>query len=106
MKTKLIHAAILVAVLVTGCATMTTDQAIVPLQTETAKILGLASSDELTVTNVRAGTADSLGGQDISYVATTTKGRKFDCTARMMPGVLLSAPTLSAPSCHPIKTHD
>lgn len=62
-----------------GCSTMSVNEAIVPLQTETAKMIGLASSDELTISNVKAGEPDKLGGQQLTYTATTTKGRVFNC---------------------------
>ena len=51
-----------------------TDQAIPLLQAETAKMLGLGSSDEITVTNVNGAQPDALGGQKLSYRATTEKG--------------------------------
>jgi hypothetical protein len=93
-----------VTVLVTGCSTLKTDQAVPLLQAETAKMLGLGSSDEITVTNVNGSQPDALGGQKLSYRATTEKGRIFDCSSMMMPG-LLSAPTLSTPNCTPVVTH-
>lgn len=97
--------AVAAVVAMSGCTTMGTNEAIVPLQSATAQMIGLASSDELSVTNVKAGTPDSLGAQDLSYTATTKNGRRFDCTARMMPGLLLSKPTLTTPSCTPIQVH-
>ncbi|BEG75300.1 hypothetical protein [Achromobacter xylosoxidans] len=92
-------------VAVAGCTTMGTNEAIVPLQSATAQMIGLASSDELTITNVKADKADSLGAQNLTYTATTTKGRRFDCTSRMMPGLLTSPPTLTTPSCTPVQVH-
>jgi hypothetical protein len=103
MKTTFI--ALTMTLLVAGCSTLKTDQAIPLLQAETAKMLGLGSSDEITVTNVNSGQPDALGGQKLSYRATTDKGRIFDCSSMMLPGLLLSAPTLSAPSCTPVVTH-
>lgn len=97
--------ALTVTLLVTGCSTLKTDQAIPLLQAETAKMLGLASSDEITVTNVNSSQPDALGGQKLSYRATTDKGRIFDCSSTMLPGLLLSPPTLSAPTCTPVVTH-
>ena len=88
-----------------GCSTLKTDQAIPLLQAETAKMLGLGSSDEITVTNVNGAQPDALGGQKLSYRATTEKGRSFDCSSMMMPGILGSAPTLSSPTCTPVVTH-
>jgi hypothetical protein len=88
-----------------GCSTMSVNQAIVPLQSETAKMIGLSSSDELTVSNVKASEPDKLGTQTLTYTATTTKGRVFNCKATQTPGLLLSTPTLSNPSCTPVQVH-
>ena len=86
-----------VTLMLAGCSTLKTDQAIPLLQAETAKMLGLGSSD--------GAQPDALGGQKLSYRATTEKGRIFDCSSMMMPGILGSAPTLSAPTCTPVVTH-
>lgn len=98
-------AVLALALTVSGCSTMKTDQAIPPLQAETAKMLGLGSSDEITVTNVNGEQPDFLGGQKLKYRATTDKGRIFDCTSMMMPGILGQAATLTAPTCTPVSTH-
>lgn len=103
MKKPLI--ALTVTLAVAGCSTLKTDQAIPLLQAETAKMLGLGSSDEITVTNVNGAQPDALGGQKLHYRATTEKGRIFDCSSLMMPGILGSAPSLSAPTCTPVVTH-
>ena len=95
MKKPLI--ALTVTMMIAGCSTLKTDQAIPLLQAETAKMLGLGSSDEITVTNVNGAQPDALGGQKLSYRATTEKGRIFDCSSLMMPGILGSSPSLSAP---------
>lgn len=97
--------AVAAVVAISGCTTMGTNEAIVPLQSATAQMIGLASSDELSVTNVKAGDPDALGAQDLTYTATTKNGRRFDCKARMMPGLLISKPTLTTPSCAPIQVH-
>jgi hypothetical protein len=89
-----------------GCSTMSTNDAIVPLQAQTAQMIGLASSDELTVSNVQATQPNALGGQQLSYTATTERGRVFDCTALMTPGLLTAPPTVSAPSCTPVLVHN
>ena len=57
----------------------------VDVQTSTAKTLGLASSDEITIANVQYGKKDGLGGQKVGYDATTGKGRRFGCTVFMIP---------------------
>lgn len=63
--------------------TLKTDQAIPLLQAETAKMLGLGSSDEITVTNVN-------GAQRMRWAAKKTflsrhyrKGRIFDSSLMM-----------------------
>ncbi|MHA2898405.1 hypothetical protein [Enterobacter sp. H2G27] len=94
-----------IALTLSGCSTLKTDQAIPLLQADTAKMLGLGSSDEITVTNVNGSQPDMLGSQKLTYRATTEKGRIFDCQSQMMPGILGAAPALSAPSCTPIVTH-
>ncbi|WP_199637038.1 hypothetical protein JEM67_20725 [Serratia sp. PAMC26656] len=103
MKKSLIVLA--VTLLVAGCSMLKTDQVIPLLQAETTKMLGLGSSDEITVTNVNGGQPDALGGQKLSYRATTEKGRIFDCSSMMMPGFLGSAPSLTTPSCTPVVIH-
>lgn len=104
-KNYLFAAACLTALTLSGCATMSTTDAMVPLQSSTAQMLGLASSEELTITNVNAEAPDALGGQKYTYRATTKSGRIFDCSAMMTPGILGAAPTISAPSCSVIKSH-
>lgn len=72
MKKSLIVLA--VTLLVAGCSMLKTDKVIPLQQAETTKMLGLGLSDEITVTNVNGGQPDALGGQKISYHATTEKG--------------------------------
>ena len=62
MKKPLI--ALTVTMMIAGCSTLKTDQAIPLLQAETAKMLGPGSSDEITVTNVNGAQPDALGGQN------------------------------------------
>jgi nitrous oxide reductase accessory protein NosL len=64
MKKPLI--ALAVTIMVAGCSTLKTDQAIPLLQAETAKMLGLGSSDEITVTQVNGAQPDALGGQKLT----------------------------------------
>ncbi|WP_347554190.1 hypothetical protein [Robbsia sp. KACC 23696] len=74
------------------------------MQTTTAKTLGLASSDEITVTNVIYEQKNSLGGRQISYDATTARGRRFTCTAFVIPGLTpLDKAAYSNGECHPKK---
>jgi len=80
----------------------TTQMNMIDVQKATAETLGLASSDELTITNVKYGEKNMLGGQDVSYTATTVRGRKFLCTAFMIPGLTpLEAPKFSDGECRP-----
>jgi len=88
-----------------GCTQMQPNDAIVPLQAATAQMIGLASSDELTVSNVQATNPDGLGGQQLSYTATTMRGRVFSCSALMTPGLLTEPPKVSAPHCTPVLVH-
>ncbi|ABK13115.1 hypothetical protein QZM97_09040 [Burkholderia orbicola] len=79
-----------------------TQMNMVDVQTSTAKTLGLASSDEITIANVQYGKKDGLGGQKVSYDATTGKGRRFGCTVFMIPGLTpIDRPTYNNWECHP-----
>lgn len=98
-------ASCIMALAVSGCATMSTTDAMVPLQKETAQMIGLASSDDLTITNVNAEQPNALGGQNYTYTATTKQGRVFDCKAFMTPGIVGAPPTISTPTCTAVKSH-
>ncbi|MCA8299033.1 hypothetical protein BLA18110_01999 [Burkholderia lata] len=79
-----------------------TQMNMIDVQASTAKTLGLASSDEITVANVQYGKKDGLGGQKVSYDATTGKGRRFGCTVFMIPGLTpIDRPTYNNWECHP-----
>ncbi|AVG78518.1 hypothetical protein C7420_103246 [Pantoea ananatis] len=104
MKNRVLVAFSLLAL--SGCSTMSSNEAIPPLQAETAKMLGLSSSDEITVTNVSATKPDTLGSQMLSYRATTDKGRIFDCQSQMIPGILGQEPVVTVPKCTPVKVHN
>ncbi|SAI23833.1 Uncharacterised protein [Bordetella ansorpii] len=87
----------------TACGT--TQMNMIEVQTATAKTLGLASSDEITISNVQYGEKNSLGGQKVSYDATTARGRNFSCTAFMIPGLTpFDKPTFNDGECHPSTT--
>ncbi|QVN23472.1 hypothetical protein [Burkholderia pyrrocinia] len=80
----------------------TTQMNMIDVQTSTAKTLGLASSDEIAVANVQYGKKDGLGGQKVSYDATTGKGRRFGCTVFRIPGLTpIDRPTYNNWECHP-----
>ncbi|KGT94207.1 hypothetical protein NG99_10175 [Erwinia typographi] len=68
------------------------------LQQGTTNLLGLASTDEVTLSNIQKGTPNALGGSDVTFDATTAKGRKFKCKTFMIPG-LLAEPTYSDFTC-------
>ncbi|WP_341958825.1 hypothetical protein [Pseudomonas sp. RC10] len=72
------------------------------VQTATAKTLGLASSDEITVTNIQYAKQNALGGQKLTYDATTARGRKFACSAFVIPGLTpLDKAAWNDGECHP-----
>ncbi|WP_235939177.1 hypothetical protein [Schauerella aestuarii] len=91
-----------VSLLVAACGS--TKINMTEMQTTTAKSLGLASSDELTVANVQYKEKNALGGQELSYDATTARGRKFACTAYVTPGLTpFDKATYSEAQCSPKK---
>jgi hypothetical protein len=80
----------------------TTQMNMIDVQSSTAKTLGLASSDEITVSNIQYGKKNALGGQQVNYDATTGKGRRFTCTVFMIPGLTpINPPTYNNWECHP-----
>ncbi|QKJ86308.1 hypothetical protein PMPD1_1349 [Paramixta manurensis] len=68
------------------------------LQQATTNTLGLASTDEVTLSNVQKGEPNALGGSEVTFDAVTGKGRKFKCKTFMIPG-FLDEPTYSDFSC-------
>jgi hypothetical protein len=105
MARKTLFKTIAAAVLATGLSACGTAQMnMIEVQTATAKTLGLASSDEITITDVKYGTKNALGGTPTSYVATTGKGRRFACSVFMIPGLTpLDKPTYSDWKCQQVK---
>jgi hypothetical protein len=80
----------------------TTQMNMIDVQASTAKTVGLASSDEIVIANVQYGQKNGLGGQQVSYDATTGKGRRFTCTVFMIPGLTpIDKPTYNDWECHP-----
>ncbi|MEG9529976.1 hypothetical protein [Mannheimia indoligenes] len=88
-----------------GCVAVDRNVAIVRLQAETANMIGLSSSDEITVSNVNFGESNVLTGQLVTYRATTNKGRTFDCNARIVDGTILSEAQIKLPSCKPLNVY-
>lgn len=87
-------------VLLSACGT--TQMNMIDVQNSTAKTLGLASSDEITIANVKYGKRDALGGTPVTYDATTGKGRRFTCSVFMIPGLTpMNPPTYNNWECHP-----
>ncbi|WP_110948426.1 hypothetical protein [Pseudomonas bohemica] len=74
-----------ITVLLSACGS--TQVNMIQMQTETAKTLGLASSDEITVSNINYQKKNSIGGSQLTYDATTARGRKFACSAFVMAGL-------------------
>ena len=80
----------------------TTQLNMIDVQNSTAKTLGLASSDEMTITNIQYGKRDALGGVPVTYDATTGKGRRFTCSVFMIPGLTpMNPPTYNDWKCRP-----
>jgi outer membrane lipopolysaccharide assembly protein LptE/RlpB len=80
----------------------TTQLNMISVQNSTAKTLGLASSDEITISNVEYGQRNALNGVPVTYDATTTKGRRFTCSVFMIPGLTpINPPTYNDWECHP-----
>lgn len=79
-----------------GC--MTTPN-VLQIHKVTAEAIGLASTDELTMGPVNKGKEDFMGGTELTFKATTAKGRVFNCSTFMMPGILLDPPTYSRLTC-------
>jgi hypothetical protein len=80
----------------------TTQLNMIEVQTATAKTLGLASSDEITISNVQYEKANSMGGQNVSYDVATARGRRFVCTGFVVAGLTpMDKPKLSNGACRP-----
>lgn len=73
------------AILLSGCGSQQVNMT--QVQTETAKTLGLASSDEITVSNINYQKKNAIGGSELTYDATTARGRKFTCSAFVIAGL-------------------
>ena len=67
-------------------------------------MLGLGSSDEITVTNVNGAQPDALGGQN-SLIAPRRKRAYFRLFIDDDAGNFRIHTTLSAPTCTPVVTH-
>lgn len=103
MKRKSILIGIAVALFATGCVNLDRKVAIVKLQSATSSMLGLASSEELTVSNVEFGENSVLLGQPVTYKATTKTGRTFKCESRVVDGTILTEGSIKSPSCTPLQ---
>ncbi|UXN35797.1 hypothetical protein N8E86_11510 (plasmid) [Avibacterium paragallinarum] len=102
MKKNILIGAV-IALLATGCVNLDRKVAIVKLQTATASMLGLASSDEITISNVEFGQNSILLGQEVTYQARTRSGRTFKCESRVLDGTILTEASIKSPSCTPLK---
>lgn len=102
---KYLLCATLVTTLLSGCVAVDRNVAIVRLQAETANMLGLSSSDEITISNVNFGETNVLTGQAVTYKATTAKGRTFQCDARIVDGTILTEAQIKLPSCKPLNVY-
>jgi starvation-inducible outer membrane lipoprotein len=95
---KIYTATLLIALtsLLAGCATTPN---VLQIHKVTAEAIGLASTDELTMGPVTKGKEDFLGGAELTFQATTAKGRVFNCSTFMTPGILLDPPKYSRLTC-------
>ena len=84
------------ASLLAGC---TTNPNVLQIHKVTAEAIGLASTDELTMGPVTKSKEDFLGGAELNFKATTAKGRVFNCSTVMTPGILLEPPKYSRLAC-------
>ncbi|WP_174365293.1 hypothetical protein [uncultured Caballeronia sp.] len=103
LNKKVLKLAAISAVLLTGLSACgTTQMNMIEVQKTTSRTIGLASSDEITVSNIKYGQRNSLGGTPVTYDATTTKGRRFGCSVFMIPGLTpLDKPAYNDWECHP-----
>ncbi|GBU15263.1 hypothetical protein AwPolaro_06410 [Polaromonas sp.] len=99
MKIKSTLLLLPIVLVLTACATGAPDT--LKLQQATSLRLGLGSTDELSLTKIKEETPDALGGKKITYLATTARGRKFNCSTLMMPGLPINPPSYSAVECTP-----
>lgn len=102
---KKIVLSMLCAGILSGCVAVDRNVAIVKLQAHTANMIGLSSSDEVTLSNVNFGESNPLTGQEVTYKATTAKGRTFQCNARIVDGTILSEAQIKLPSCKPLSVY-
>lgn len=96
---------ILLCFAVIGCVRVDKDNAMVTLQAYTAEQIGLASSEELTVSNVVVGPENLLGTQDVTYTAKTKSGRTFDCKSAFHPATLITSMQIDKSICTVKKSH-
>jgi hypothetical protein len=103
LNKKVLKLAAISAALLTGLSACgTTQMNMIEVQKTTSRTIGLASSDEITVSNIKYGQRNSLGGTPVTYDATTTKGRRFGCSVFMIPGLTpLDKPAYNDWECHP-----
>lgn len=94
----------LCAGVLSGCVAVDRNVAIVRLQAATANMIGLSSSDEITISNVNFGEKNVLTGQQVTYKATTAKGRTFQCESRIVDSFLTEA-QVNPPSCKPLNVY-
>ncbi|WP_300719516.1 hypothetical protein [Pseudomonas sp.] len=91
--------AALLLVLTSALAACASKPNVLQLHKVTAEAIGLGSTDELTMGPVTKGKEDFLGGAELTFKATTAKGRVFNCSTFMTPGILLDPPTYSRLTC-------
>ncbi|MFT2793953.1 hypothetical protein ACMV5I_28630 [Serratia sp. T13T92] len=74
---------VILAGLLVGCAAVSPD--LLVLQNHTASKLGLASTDEVILTNLHQSEPNAFNGRTIMWDAKTAKGRQFQCSLFVTP---------------------
>lgn len=97
---KKIIALSFLTLLLAGCGSTNVDPML--NQKLAANKLGLASTDEVTISNVKEGEADALGAKTVTFDAVTGKGRRFVCSYRVTPSLMpFDKPSITGSKCAP-----
>lgn len=84
--------------IISGCGS--TNVTTMQRQNMASNTIGLASTDELTIKNVKEGQPDSLGAVLTTYEAHTARGKIYKCSYRVSPGLtILDKPTITNHEC-------
>ncbi|HEX7340803.1 MAG TPA: hypothetical protein VF269_00865 [Rhodanobacteraceae bacterium] len=100
-KQTLFGAMVFGATLLAGCATLTPIQTSQAIRSQTAKVLKLASPQEVTISRRTSKQVDAFGSHDYTYTATTKSGDVYHCTIEIIVGLVEEAPNVKTPVCTP-----